>query len=368
VDKAIMSGCDLHEKNMLLKTAVGREKPHKRSFSDDPGGRARMVAWLKKLGADAGAERIVFAYEASHLGFGLYDDLTGAGVECYVLAPTHLPKTPKNTRNKTDERDAQKIFEVVRGHVLAGNDLPAVWVPDPQTRDDREIVRARLDVREKATRVKAQIHSLLKRHDVRKPASVGNSWTRRHRAWLLGLTQGGLFHGARVHMESLLRQLDGLEVELGILDAAVEELSQEPRYARASAALRELSGVGLLTAMVFLTELGDPMRFVNRKQVGGYLGLAPSSRESGERSERKGHITRQGPSRVRKVLCQAVWCRLGCDADFRARHERIAGGKAKGRKIATVALMRQLAVKMWRIARDAWTSPEDAFPVAVEAA
>ena len=62
-----------------------------------------------------------------------------------------LPKTPKDRKNKTDEKDAMKLLELLRGHVLAGNDLPDVWVPDPETRDDREIVRARLDAREKAT-------------------------------------------------------------------------------------------------------------------------------------------------------------------------------------------------------------------------
>jgi len=53
---------------------------------------------------------------------------------------------------------------------------------------------------------------------------------------------------------------------------------------------------------------------------------------------------------VRKVLCQAVWSSLLHDEEARARRDRIAGDRERGRKIATVALMRQLAIRMWHLA------------------
>ena len=65
------------------------------------------------------------------------------------------------------------------------------------------------------------------------------------------------------------------------------------------------AGVGVLTAMVYLTEMGDLKRFCNRRQVASYVGLVPSMMESCKSGERKGHITHQGSFRVRKVLCQA---------------------------------------------------------------
>lgn len=70
-------------------------------------------------------------------------------------------------------------------------------------------------------------------------------------------------------------------------------------------------------------------------------------------TERKGHITRQGFSRVRKVLCQAVWSRLRVDPAARGSHARLTRGQPKRRKTATVAMMRQLAVWMWHTGRDA---------------
>ena len=107
MDKCIMTGCDLHDKSMLLKSACDREDAVKRSFGNDGESVEKMVAYLEKTASEKGAKRIVFAYEASHLGFGLYDRLTEAGIECYVLAPTRLPRTPKSDKVKTDERDAE---------------------------------------------------------------------------------------------------------------------------------------------------------------------------------------------------------------------------------------------------------------------
>src|SRR5690606_30919032 len=113
----------------------------------------------------------------SSRGFGLHDDLRKADIECFVLAPTRIARSSKHSRSKNDGRDANQLLELLRAHVLAGNDLPAVWVPDPQTRDDRELVRMRLAVGDRLTMVKNQVKSLLKRNEVRPPDVAGKGWT-----------------------------------------------------------------------------------------------------------------------------------------------------------------------------------------------
>ena len=350
MSKVIMVGCDLHDANLMLMLGDGPGESLKRCFRNCPERIDAMIDWLKQFAARAAADRIIFAYEASSQGFGLCDQLRQAGIECYVIAPTHLPKTAKCRKNKTDEKDAMMLLELLRGHVLGGNKLPTVCVPGHQMRQDREIVRARLDARDKASAVKTQIISLLKRNAVRPPAGCTRRWTRAHRAWLGDLA---LPLGIRLHLDSLLRQLHALEEEIHALDQAVKNLSEQPRYAAVVRALTGLTGVGVLTAMVFLTEVGQMNRFTNRRKLASYLGLAPSSHASGQRSDRQGHITRQGPARVRRALCQAVWIQIRYDARARAAHERIARGSKQRRKIATVALMRQLAVRLWHIAKQA---------------
>jgi len=351
MEKHIMVGCDLHKDNMLIKVAVGLEKAEKKTYWNTEGSRNAMIEHLKKRSEAEGGARVIFAYEASFLGFGLCDDLTDEGIDCYVLAPTKIARSVKHRRRKTDERDAERILEIVRGHVLAGGELPAIWIPDKQTRRDRELVRMRLTVGEKLATTKTQIDVLLKRNRLEKPTSAGQNWTRKHQEWLnkaIGAELEPSF-GIRLAVESLLRHKKMLEEEISRLDKHIAELAQDKRYNEPVQELTKLKGVGLITAMVFLTEMGDLSRFDNRRQVGSFLGLVPSSYESGESDDRKGHITHQGPARVRKVLCQASWAITRTNAAEGAVYNRIIGRNPHHKKIALVAIMRRLAVRMWHL-------------------
>jgi transposase len=345
----IMAGCDLSDKSMLVQMAQHAGPVEKRSFGNSPGGRSKMIAYLRAWQERSGGAAIHFAYEAGPHGFGLHDVLTESGIVCHVLAPTRLPQSSKSRWDKTDEKDALRIFEVVRGHLLAGNALPNVWVPDVATRDDRERVRARLDVGGKTRRVRTQIRMLVKRHMIGWPRAVGKHWTRAARAWLRGLCEPSseLGPGGRTALGSLLDQMEWLEGEQTRLDQAVEELAESDRYRSSVAALTSEMGVGVLTAMVFLSEMGDLSRFPNRRVVGAYLGVVPRTYETGKRDDCKGHITHQGSSRVRAVLCQAVWVRVRRDAAEKVRFNKIVREHPKRKKVALVAGMRRLSIVLW---------------------
>lgn len=345
----IMVGCDLHDRTMLLKIAQGMEEPRKMSVQNTAAGRSQMIHELKEL---AGDHEVVFAYEASGQGFGLFDQLVKANITCFVLAPTKIARSTRRKREKTDEKDAEDLLEILRAHLLAGNRLPKVWVPDPRTRDERALVRARLDLADKRTAVKRQIKGLLKQHGLARQDKGGGGWTRGYSAWLRAVVEHQeLGIALRSALASLLRQAQFLDLEMECLDEALGQLAATPRYAKAVAQLTALKGVGTLTALVFLCEMGDLDRFTNRRQLSAYLGLAPSSYESGECSDRKGHITRQGPSRVRRVLCQAAWSRVRSEGHAQEAYQRLLEKNPKRKKIAVVAAMRRLAVLMWHRGR-----------------
>ena len=351
----IMVGCDMSDRSLVLEAGRNSEEAEKRSFANSPEGRRKMLQFLVERSRECAAAQIVFAYEAGPHGFGLYDELTAAGIRTHVLAPSLLPQSVKGRKDKTDAKDALRILEVLRGHLLAGNRLPTVWVPDPITRDDREIVRSRLDVDRKTRRVHAQIRMLLKRISVGKPDGLGKGWTNGFRAWLRGLAKSPspMGSGARIALTSLLRQLEMHEEEIKALDQAVANLAVEERYRAQVERLDAESGVGVLTAMVFLTEMGNLNRFSNRRQVAAYLGIVASKYLTGNAQNRYGRITRQGSSRVRALLCQAAWRRVKADPTERARYERIVAGKPYRAKRAIVACMRHLAIRLWHRARNA---------------
>ena len=352
-------GCDLHDRTMLLKTAVGQGNPEQKTFWNNSRGREAMLNYLFQFARQSGSERIVFVYEASGQGYGLYDLLTDQGIECFVLSPTHIPQSAKSKRNKTDAKDAQRLLELARGHVLAGNELPTVWTPPQRLRNDRELLRARLEAAESCTRVKLQILSMLKRYGITPPAWFlkHRSWTKRFVKWLQDEAKA-MDAVVTPVLLSLIDRYEILRLQVVDFERHLRALAATDRYKEACCKLRKLPGVGLITALTFLTEMGDLTRFSNRRQVAAYLGLCPSSSESGESNNRKGHITRQGPGRLRKVLCQASWAAIRHDPAIHKRWERLTGGKAGRGKKAVVAIMRQLGIRMWHVALSVGVSCE----------
>jgi transposase len=346
----IFVGCDLHDRNLVLQCAVDSEEPQRRSFHNTTAGRKALIAWLQKLKRSARATKVVFAYEASGQGFTLCDELTAAGIICHVVPPTRVPRSPHDRKNKNDPKDALRMLSLLRNHYLAGDDLPSVWIPDTETRDDRELTRGRLDLTKQLTSARAKVATLLKRYGIEKPDSVGTTpWSKRHRRWMHGLLKScpKLGKWGAFRLDSLLRQAEQIEAELALFDAAFKTLAQKARYARAVPKLTAPKGVSLTTALVFLTELGDPTRFANRRKLAAYFGLTPSKQDSGEATDRNGHITHQGSPRVRHVLGQAAWAWVRLNPSVKRDYNRLVAKNPKKRKIAVVAMMRRLAIRLW---------------------
>jgi len=341
----IFVGIDLGDKNSVARIALDQEKSQRRAFINNRQGRARLLEQVKRQAEQAGGAKIVMAYEASSCGFVLRDEAEAMKIQCWVLAPTRMEKSVDQRKHKNDDRDADDVLEKLRGHVLAGNRLPTVWVPDRQTRDDRELIRARLDLSEKQTQVKAQIQMLLKRQGLEKPSGLGAAWTVAYRRWLDGLKEWtGLGWGRRQALSSLLSQLSFIEAEIRRMEKPMEQLADEPRHQAIVAELTQEPGVGRLTALVYRTEIGYAGRFRRGRQLGKFTGLTPNCRQQ---NDRKGHISRQGPPRLRKILCQASWVHIRHDPQARRVYQELVCRNPKKKKIALVAIMRRLAVRLW---------------------
>jgi transposase len=123
----IFVGCDSHDKTLVTKIALNLDAAEKKTFSATGTGRRKFIDYLRQQSAAARA-KVVVVYEASGNGFILSDEIKGAGFECHVLAPTKIERSTKQKRNKNDDRDADRLLEIVRGHYLAGNRMPAVWM------------------------------------------------------------------------------------------------------------------------------------------------------------------------------------------------------------------------------------------------
>jgi transposase len=153
----------------------------------------------------------------------------------------------------------------------------------------------------------------------------------------------------------ILEQIDSLTQRIREYERKLETISKES-YPETSL-LRQVEGIGPLTALTFVLTLEDPYRFEKSRSVGAYLGLVPASDRSGERDPQK-RISKEGDEMLRKLLVGSAHYILGpfgSDSDLRRHGEKIAsrGGK-NAKKRAAVAVARKLAVLLHSL----WVSGE----------
>jgi len=341
----IYVGLDVHLNSIAAVWGKAKDKPRSMTVTPTDEG-------LRTLARAVGEGEIWGVYEASSCGFEAYDQLRALGWRMSIVAPTHIAKSTHAKLRKTDLRDAKRLWELLMSHGELGTELATIWIPSRKLQEEREIVRRRLKLAESSCRVKNGILALLRMHRIKRPEEIKSAWTRKHVAWLKELASGGILSApVRTVLSSFLRELEFVEAEIETLQVAVEGLAQDERYEGAVGRMTQMPGVGVLTAMTFLLELGDLGRFNNRRQVGSYLGLVPASYESGEADDRKGHVTKLGPPRVRRVLNQAAWHLIRLDPIWRKRFEGISW--RGGRKTAIVAIMRRLGIELWQRAKSA---------------
>jgi transposase len=116
--------------------------------------------------------------------------------------------------------------------------------------------------------------------------------------------------------------------------------------------LRQVEGIGALTALTFVLTLEDPYRFAKSRSVGAYLGLVPARDQSGDRDPQR-HISKEGDEMLRKLLVGSanyILGPFGSDSDLRRHGEKIASRGAKNaKKRAVVAVARKLSVLLHRL-------------------
>jgi transposase len=153
----------------------------------------------------------------------------------------------------------------------------------------------------------------------------------------------------------ILEQIGSLTERIRDYDRKLEEISEE-HYPETDL-LRQIEGIGPLTALTFVLTVEDPYRFESSRAVGAYLGLVPATGRSGERDPQK-RISKEGDEMLRRLLVGSAHYILGpfgSDSDLRRHGEKIAsrGGK-NAKKRAAVAVARKLCVLLHRL----WVTAE----------
>jgi transposase len=154
----------------------------------------------------------------------------------------------------------------------------------------------------------------------------------------------------RPALEPILEQIGSLTERIREYERRLETVS-EVHYPE-TRLLRQVEGIGPLTALCFVLTVEDPSRFERSRSVGAYLGLVPAKDQSGDRDPQK-RISKEGDEMLRKLLVSSAHYVLGpfgSDSDLRRHGENIAsrGGK-NAKKRAAVAVARKLSVLLHRL-------------------
>jgi transposase len=320
--------------------------------------------WSKLLEQVSQAPRpFGVCYEAS-CGYGyLYDKLSAMAAHVSVAHPGQL-RLIYRSKKKHDRADAGKLAKL-----LYLDMVPQVHVPGADVRAWRGLIVYRDRLIGRRVGVKNQVRALLRGLGISAPPGK-RLWSGKGLKWLK----------EQPLAELTALQRDMAAEELTELNQKIARVQKElNRMADANPAvtlLRTIPGVGVRTAEAVTAYLDDVKRFSRNKKLGSYFGLVPCQDASAGK-ERLGHITRDGPPVVRKLLCEAAWQGVRSSPTLKAYFQQVMHDDPDRKKIALIAtahhLLRVMGAmlrtgEVWREAAGAATQtppispPEDTGP------
>ena len=320
-------GVDLHQRFCYL-TAVNASGKICRQGQVVNEGEA-LRAWLRQL---PGPRQGVV--EAS--GFWpAFARAAGPEAERLVMVHPQRVKAIASAKLKNDRVDSETLAHLSRCDLL-----PEAWMADEATQQLRLLVRLRITLGRQRARAKNQLQAVLHQEGFKKP--VTDVFGKRGRAWLKGLD---LTAAGRVVVDTWLREVDHLDVELAEQTRQLERLAKEDARARF---LQTVPGVGAYSAMVILAEVGDVGRFGNKRALASYAGLTPVVRESAGKRKRGG-ITHQGSNTLRWIMLQVAQVAARYSPGARSYYEKLR--ERKPAQVARIALARKLLTVVWALLR-----------------
>jgi transposase len=239
-----------------------------------------------------------------------------------------------SNKRKTDEIDAENLARLAR---LDPKLLYPIKHRDEDSQAHMALIRSRQALIGSRTQLVNHVRGAVKSFGARLPKCPARSFHKNAAAHIPV--------PLRPAIEPILATIGSLTERIREYDRQLEAISKE--HYPETELLRQVEGVGALTALTFVLTLEDPYRFEKSRSVGAYLGLVPARDQSGERDPQK-RISKEGDETLRKLLVgnsHYILGPFGSDSDLRRHGEKIAARGAKNaKKRAAVAVARKLSV------------------------
>ena len=266
-------------------------------------------------------------------------------VKRLVLVHPQRVKAIASAKLKNDRVDSQTL-----AHLLRCDMLPESWKADRETQARRQQVRLRATLVRQRTRLKNQVHAVLHQQGLRSP--VTDLFGKRGRLWLREVK---LPVQARESVETCLRMLDHSTEEIQKQNLQLREKANQDERVQW---LMTIPGIGEVSAMMVLAEIGDLGRFSDKEALCSYAGLVPRVRESAGKAVRGG-ITRQGSAWLRWMMVEAAQVATRSSPAAKRYYERLL--RRKHKHVARVALARKLLIAVYALLHDGVVFEEEKF-------
>ena len=237
---------------------------------------------------------------------------------------------------KTDKIDSRVLA------VLSQRDLvPAIWLPDPRIREERELARFRLHLVKHKSALKNRVHSTL--INFGRPYPVTDLFGAEGRRLLERLDVPEPWRG---NVTASVQLIDDLERQIADINRRLKQGHADHPYLPL---LLTVPGIGWVLAFTIAAEIGQVERFASPEKLTGYTGLCPRVNQSGDK-DRRGPLTKHGPTYLRWALLEATMHALKHPA-YAQRYQRNKRrlGKQRGAKVAQVDIARRLAHAIWHM-------------------
>jgi len=310
---------------------------------DDDGRTVEVIAVrpdadaLRTLVASVGrhGQAVTAAIESMNGARFVHDQLEFAGWDV-AIADALKVKGLAPLAAKTDKIDAWVLAELARRDLV-----PAIWLPDPANRAERERARFRLHLVRHRTALKNRIHATLITFG--HPVPVSDLFGVAGRELLTGLA---IPEPWATTLATSLRFVDELETEI---DACATDLRAQGADHPYVSLLQTAPGIAWVLGYTIAAEIGDIGRFTSPKKLTGYTGLCPIVRQSGRRDDR-GPLAKNGPKYLRWALIEAA-THAARHPTYRERYERTKKrlGRQRGSKVARVEVARELSTAIWHM-------------------
>jgi transposase len=258
----------------------------------------------------------------------------GAGVHLAEPAETAARRGNKK-RAKSDRADARHLRELL---MIAR--LPESWIPPDHLLDLRAQVRLRHTLSEQRGEWQQRMQAVLYHHGLPQRRQL---MTRDGRAWL---AEQPLLAVARAQITVAVAMVDALDVQIAPVE---KELRAYARRQPGCRALMAHYGIGELTAVTILAELGDCRRFSSSRHAVRYAGLDITVHQSDQRRA-PGHLSRQGPPALRWALFEAAQVARRTGSPDRDYYEQAA--ERLGSNRACLAIARKLLKRSYHTLRE----------------